>query len=104
MTKRKVWIYAACALAAVALGSGRGATANPVTQLTGYGQVTLVNNLNEAVDLYDDDGAFVCRALAHLACTAQVIARTHNFVAKYTDGVEIGAITLTIEEGGTGVV
>ena len=105
MKSTKVWVCSAvCALAVVALGSVRDATANPVTSLTGYGQVTLVNNMEETVDLYDDDDTFVCRALKHLSCTSQVIARTHNFVAKYTDGVVIGSITLTIEEGGTGVV
>src|SRR5262249_55647618 len=104
MQGMKVWVCSAlCALAVVAFASVRDAKANAVSQ-TGSGQSTPGNNMEEAVDLYDDDDSFVCRALKHLSNTSQISARTHVFKVQYTDGTVIGYITLTIEAGGTGVI
>src|SRR5262249_14552456 len=104
MKGMKVWVCSAlCALAVAAFASVRDAKANPLSQ-TGSGQITLVNNMEEAVDLYDDDDSFVCPALKHLSNGSKISARTHNFKVQYTDGTLIGSITLTIEAGGTGVI
>jgi len=66
---------------------------------TGYGQVTLVNQMPVLVDLYIDDG-YGCRALAGLTCTTMVREGVHTLVAKASDGRQVSE-SFTLKSGGT---
>jgi len=66
---------------------------------TGYGQVTLVNQTSQVLDLYIDDH-YGCRALAGLTCTTMEKAGGHTLVAKGADGQQVSQ-PFELEDGGT---
>lgn len=66
---------------------------------TGYGQITLVNQTSQMIDLYVDDH-YGCRALAGLTCTTMERVGSHVLVAKGADGQETSQ-PMELEEGGT---
>jgi len=81
----------AVALAVLASGSA--------TAQSGYGEVTLVNQMPVLVDLYIDD-SYGCRALAGLTCSTNVREGTHTLVAKASDGRSVSE-TFTLASGET---
>lgn len=66
---------------------------------TGYGQVALVNQTSQMLDLYVDDH-YGCRALAGLTCTTMEIAGSHVLTVKASDGQQTSEV-MELEEGGT---
>ncbi len=66
---------------------------------SGYGQIQLVNQTSQMVDLYVDDH-YGCRALAGLTCVTQERAGVHVLVAKGADGQQVSE-TVEFVEGGT---
>lgn len=66
---------------------------------TGYGQITLVNQTSQMVDLFVDDH-YGCRALAGLTCSTMERAGGHTLVVKGADGQQTSA-PMTLEDGGT---
>ena len=83
-------LVCAIALLAGTLGAGAG---------TGYGQVTLVNQTGQLIDLYVDDH-YGCRALAGLTCSTMERAGGHTLIAKGADGQQT-SLPMTLEDGGT---
>jgi len=66
---------------------------------TGYGQITLVNQTGQMIDLYVDDH-YGCRALAGLTCSTMERMGGHTLIAKGTDGQQT-SLPMTLEDGGT---
>jgi hypothetical protein len=66
---------------------------------TGYGQITLVNQTSQMIDLYVDDH-YGCRALAGLTCSTMERAGGHTLIAKGADGQQT-SLPMTLDDGGT---
>lgn len=66
---------------------------------TGYGQVTLVNQTGQVLDLYVDDH-YGCRALAGLTCSTMERAGGHTLHARAGDGQE-ASLPMELDDGGT---
>jgi hypothetical protein len=66
---------------------------------TGYGQITLINQTSQMIDLYVDDH-YGCRALAGLTCTTMERAGGHTLVAKGADGQQT-SMPMDLADGGT---
>ena len=66
---------------------------------TGYGQITLVNQTSQMVDLYVDDH-YGCRALAGLTCSTMERAGGHTLVARGADGQQT-SLPMELDDGGT---
>ena len=75
------------------------ATAWSATAGSGYGQIQLVNQTSQMVDLYVDDH-YGCRALAGLTCVTQERAGVHVLVAKGADGQQVSG-SIDLVEGET---
>jgi hypothetical protein len=65
----------------------------------GYGEVTLVNQTSQILDLYVDDH-YGCRALSGLSCSTMETAGGHTLVAKGTDGAQVSQ-PMELEDGGS---
>ncbi len=85
---RRAAIAAAAAFAACAAAAG-----------TGYGQITLVNQTGQMLDLYVDDH-YGCRALAGLTCSTMERAGAHTLYAKASDGQQTSQ-PIELDDGGT---
>lgn len=80
----------AIAFAATALAADAG---------TGYGQVMLVNQTSQVLDLYVDD-RYGCRAMAGLTCSTMERAGAHTLYAKAGDG-QSTSMPIELDDGGT---
>lgn len=65
----------------------------------GYGEVTLVNQTSQVLDLYVDDH-YGCRALAGLTCSTMETAVGHTLIAKGANGQEVSQ-PIELDDGGT---
>lgn len=72
---------------------------DPASAGTGYGQIMLVNQTSQVIDLYVDDH-YGCRALAGLTCTTMEPAGSHTLTAKAADG-QVASDVIDLAEGGT---
>ena len=87
--------YAALAICAAVISQGPDfAMAG-----TGYGEITLVNQTSQVIDLYVDDH-YGCRALAGLTCSTMERAGGHTLTAKTGDG-QAASEVITLDDGGT---
>ena len=66
---------------------------------TGYGQITLVNQTGQMLDLHVDDH-YGCRALAGLTCSTMERAGGHTLVARAADGQQT-SLPMELDDGGT---
>ena len=65
---------------------------------TGYGEITLVNQTGQLIDLYVDD-YYGCRALAGLICSTNERAGGHTLTAKAADGQATSQV-IELDDGG----
>jgi hypothetical protein len=66
---------------------------------TGYGQIMLVNQTGQVIDLHVDDH-YGCRALAGLTCSTMERAGGHTLTAKAADGQQTSMV-MELDDGGT---
>jgi hypothetical protein len=66
---------------------------------TGYGQVMLVNQTGQVLDLYVDDH-YGCRAMAGLTCSTMERAGAHTLYARAADG-QSTSMPMELDDGGT---
>ena len=66
---------------------------------TGYGEITLVNQTGQVLDLYVDDH-YGCRALAGLTCSTMEPAGGHVLTVKAPDG-QAASEPIELDDGGT---
>lgn len=76
-----------------------GQLANLALAATGYGEITLVNQTSQVIDLYVDDH-YGCRALAGLTCSTMEPAGGHTLTAKAGDG-QAASEVIDLDDGGT---
>jgi hypothetical protein len=65
----------------------------------GWAQCTLQNNSGIMLDLYVD-GVYQCTALAHMFCTTQVKAGTHDLKAQSKDGKQVITMDAVVFKAG----
>jgi hypothetical protein len=88
--------FAVVAVCAAVLG---GLSTHFASAGTGHGQIMLVNQTSQMIDLYVDDH-YGCRALAGLTCSTMEPAGAHVLTAKAADG-QAASETIDLAEGGT---